>query len=109
MRIVNYNFKLWFLDNQKDRMNYTTVRQKALEFLEQTGNIIVGEAHYIFDDKPECNTGVFLLSTSHMCWHTFPENSYISFSYSSCSEDVKTFGSIVEICSKIFGSDGFSM
>ena len=109
MRITNYNFKLWFLDSQKERMDYNSVREKSIEFLSATGNIIVGEAHHIFDGKPECNTGVFLLSTSHLCWHTFPEHGYISFSYSSCSKDVKTLGEIVEISSKIFGSDGFSM
>ena len=48
---------------------------------------IVSNTHYMFGNDSNANTGVFVLSTSHFAWHTFPEHNYISIQYSTCSED----------------------
>ena len=45
----------------------------------------------VFDSPIEgygtiAHSGIYLLTTSHLAWHTFPEKNYISFQLSTCGD-----------------------
>lgn len=67
--------------------NFEELKNAFETFCDYANMSIVSSAHHMFSEDTIANTGVFVLSTSHFAWHTFPEHDYISIQYSTCSED----------------------
>jgi S-adenosylmethionine decarboxylase len=49
-----------------------------------TGATIMTEASHQFE--PQGETGAFILSESHLTWHSFPEHKYISIDCYTCGK-----------------------
>jgi S-adenosylmethionine decarboxylase len=52
--------------------------------LEAGGFHVVGELSHRFPDGGQGVTGVFLLSESHLAFHTYPEHAYLALDLFSC-------------------------
>ncbi len=49
---------------------------------------------YFHAFSPQGITGVFILSESHFCVHTWPEAGYAIFDLLSCTDEQKTLGTL---------------
>ncbi|CDL86185.1 adenosylmethionine decarboxylase [Xenorhabdus cabanillasii] len=54
------------------------------EVLKRSGFRIIGHLCHKFTDGGEGVTGLFLLSESHLSFHTYPETNYISIDVYTC-------------------------
>ena len=57
----------------------------AEQIAEKLGLKILGSRSHAFE--PHGQTAIFLLSESHMSFHTWPENRFIAFDLFSCGND----------------------
>lgn len=90
MIVHTYNYYVYLsdtngylLDNLKDAVKH---------ICEDLSLNIVGEAFHDFGNASNTsisNSGVYLLSTSHFAWHTFPECGYIHINLSTCGPFVE--------------------
>ena len=67
--------------------SYENLVKRFLEYCEIINmDVVKNDGHIFecpiqgFEESSIANTGFFILSTSHLAWHTFPEKNYISFS-----------------------------
>lgn len=83
---------IWVKENIPDNL-YDIMRQCAIA----TGATIMTEAVHNF--VPHGQTGAFVLSESHLTWHSFPERKYISIDCYTCGKvcDPKQILNILEM------------
>lgn len=87
MEIFDYNFELLFEKSPNIYLEHGYIKRCSEFVLSELNMSCVGYCDYIFGNKA-MSTGVFLLSTSHWAWHTFPEHKKISISFSTCKMEL---------------------
>ncbi|MCA6222261.1 adenosylmethionine decarboxylase [Photorhabdus sp. UCH-936] len=63
-----------------------TLNTFFLEAIKKAGFRIIGHIYHKFADEGEGVTGLFLLSESHLSFHTYPETNYISIDVYTCGK-----------------------
>ena len=89
MEIYDYNFELFFEKSPNVYLEHGYMKRCSEFVLSKLEMQCVGYSDYIFGNRT-MSTGVFLLSTSHWAWHTFPEHNKVSISFSTCKEKLDT-------------------
>lgn len=80
--ICNYNYKIVF--NEGDvKFNVDEAMILFNTLAESVGLKVVGKIKHTFDCDI-CHSGVLLLSTSHLAWHTYPEDNFITLDINTC-------------------------
>lgn len=82
--------------------NDKTLHRFFLTALQASGFTVISDMIHKFSSGGEGVTGIFLLSESHLSYHTYPERGYISIDVYTCG---KNNHSINEGISAFFGSD----
>lgn len=82
-----------FLKNENQLKEFFT------EVLSKTKFNVIGFLSHKFTIEGEGVTGVFLLSESHLSYHTYPESKYISIDIYTCGD--KCFSVVQEIESRL--------
>ena len=97
MEIYDYNFELFFNKSPNIYLEHGYIKSCSEFVLCELGMQCVGYSDYTFGNST-MSTGVFLLSTSHWAWHTFPEHNKVSISFSTCKEklDIKDFENLLK-------------
>ncbi|KFX06928.1 S-adenosylmethionine decarboxylase [Pectobacterium betavasculorum] len=75
------------LKNSEILKSESSLRSIFTSILNRTEFTILGSIFHKFDSGGEGVTGVYLLSESHLSFHTYPENSYISIDLYTCGRD----------------------
>ncbi|KGQ23388.1 adenosylmethionine decarboxylase [Gallibacterium anatis] len=70
-----------------------------LKVLSKTKFNTIGFLSHKFTTKGEGVTGIFLLSESHLSYHTYPEKNYLSIDIYTCGD--KCFSAVEEIEAKL--------
>ncbi|HIP72930.1 MAG TPA: hypothetical protein EYH05_16240 [Anaerolineae bacterium] len=80
------------------------IRQLSLEFLDRSSLIVVKQCGLKFE--PQGITLVFILSSSHLVVHTWPENKYLHMDIMRCdlSDNHCDFDLVYENICEIFGT-----
>nr|BET98705.1 hypothetical protein TCT1_36260 [Xenorhabdus sp. TCT-1] len=65
--------------------------------LKRSGFKIIGHIFHKFTDGGEGVTGIFLLSESHLSFHTYPETNYISIDVYTCGKKVTCIHNDIEV------------
>jgi len=86
--------------------NYKSIYPLIKRFIERTETSIVKETHYDF--KPFGVTSVFIVSESHLIFHTWPENNYVHIDFLSCKK-IKCSSKFKHIVFEIFKSKKFKI
>lgn len=82
------------------QINSSSFLEKVMtESIEGTDIVLLNSAFHTFD--PQGVTGFFLLSTSHLSIHSWPEHKYISIDVYSCSDERTTRLVVNEILAKL--------
>lgn len=83
MRTVNnYNWKVIFKEGGLS-FGADFARENLKKLTQMIGLTIVGENAYTFHPGIG-HSGVFLLSTSHLAWHTYPEYDFMTLDVNTC-------------------------
>lgn len=85
--------------NAKQINSSSFLRKVMKESIAGTDIVLLNDAFHTFD--PQGVTGFFLLSTSHLSIHSWPEHKYISIDVYSCSDEKTTRLVVNEILNKI--------
>ena len=98
MIVHNYNFHISISNKLNDNeiinaYSYENLVKRFLEYCEIINmDVVKNDGHIFecpiqgFEESSIANTGFFILTTSHLAWHTFPEKNYISFQLSTCGD-----------------------
>ena len=93
MEVYSYNYFVYFEEGDENfdlkriedgsRLLCKSLNLKVLDFV-----------YYGFDapwesDYEISSSGVFLLSTSHLAWHSYPEDGRVHFSLSTCGPKIE--------------------
>ncbi|MFA6226983.1 MAG: adenosylmethionine decarboxylase [Candidatus Paceibacterota bacterium] len=99
-RIIGTHYIVDLFGCNRKQINSSDFLKKVLmESINGTDIKILNHAFYSFD--PQGVTGFFLLSTSHMSFHSWPEHEYISIDIYSCSSEKMTRKIVDYILEKI--------
>lgn len=113
MIVHNYNFNIYLNQNlTKEELletySYNNILNNSLKFCNTINMGVVKHDGHIFkcpieglQDTEISNTGFIILTTSHLAWHTFPEENYISLQLSTCGEP-KNIEFLKELLKEIF-------
>lgn len=82
--------------------NDKTLHRFFLTVLQASGFTVISDMLHKFSSGGEGVTGIFLLSESHLSYHTYPERGYISIDVYTCG---KGNHSINERIAAFFGED----
>lgn len=90
MEVYSYNLYL-HMDNKDDSFCIDKITNSAVKVCEELSLEILHKWAVEFPAPYKtgvkiAHSGVLLLSTSHLAWHTFPEANYIHISLSTCGE-----------------------
>lgn len=111
MEVHTYNIYL-IMDKNPNSFDSLTIYNSVSSFCTELGLIILSKNMHIFVNPMGINwnsinnktshSGVFLLSTSHIAWHTFPEDNLIHINLSTCGEkiEVEFFKKMIFKCFK---------
>lgn len=88
--------------NAKLLSNDTALHNFFLTALQVSGFTVISDMVHKFSSGGEGVTGLFLLSESHLSYHTYPERGYISIDVYTCG---KSNNSINEGIAAFFGAD----
>ncbi|AIR87665.1 adenosylmethionine decarboxylase [Pantoea rwandensis] len=75
------------LENSELLRSENSLKSIFTGILNRTEFTILGSIFHKFDSGGEGVTGVYLLSESHLSFHTYPENNYISIDLYTCGKD----------------------
>ena len=113
MIVHNYNFHIYLKQNlNKEELlkaySYSNILYNSLKFCNIINMGVVKHDGHIFkcpidvlQDSEISNTGFIILNTSHLAWHTFPEENYISLQLSTCGEP-KNIEYLRELLKEVF-------
>ena len=88
-RVVGVHYIVDLFGCNRKQINSSDFLKKVLtDSINGTDIKILNHAFYNFD--PQGVTGFFLLSTSHMSFHSWPEHEYLSIDIYTCSSDKMT-------------------
>lgn len=87
------------LEDDSFLKNELQLQSFFLEVLKSTNFNIVGFISKKFTSEGEGVTGIFLLSESHLSYHTYPEKKYISIDIYTCGR--KCYSAVREIQSRL--------
>lgn len=80
MKAKIYPYRFWTTETSPD-----TLRAKLYEYLEKAGFGVVCYAEKRFE--PQGYSGVWIISESHLAFHTFPERGKTYVELSSCNKE----------------------
>ncbi|MBK4715437.1 MULTISPECIES: adenosylmethionine decarboxylase [Tenebrionibacter/Tenebrionicola group] len=83
------------LDDKSFLINEHRLQVYFQKILSKTRFKVIGSLSHKFASGGEGVTGIFLLSESHLSYHTYPESNYLSIDLYTCGE--KCFSAIREI------------
>lgn len=91
MFVYDFKFKLNF-DSPLFSISY--FKKVFSQIAVNLGLNIVNEGYTIFNSPDGicsnyCHTGFYILSTSHLSWHTFPENNNFYLNLATCGDYIK--------------------
>ena len=99
-RITGTHYIIDLFGCNRQQINSVAFLKKVMsDSIEGTDIVLLDNAFYPF--KPQGVTGFFLLSTSHMSVHSWPEYGYLSIDVYTCSNDESTRKVVDYILEKI--------
>ena len=95
---------IWDITGASARLlsNEKILHRFFLTALQTSGFTVISDMIHKFSSGGEGVTGIFLLSESHLSYHTYPERGYISIDVYTCG---KNNHSINDGISAFFGAD----
>ena len=98
MEVHTYNLYL-IMDKDPDSFDSKSIYESSIDFCNNLGLKVLSSSMHLFTcplgkewnnkNNKTSHSGVFLLSTSHLAWHTFPEDNLIHLNLSTCGEKIE--------------------
>lgn len=88
MQDIGHHYVLDIVLNDEDFLrNETLLKEFFTKILSKTKFTVLGFLSHKFTTEGEGVTGLFLLSESHLSYHTYPETKYISIDIYTCGKN----------------------
>jgi len=92
MEVYSYNLYI-YIDKQDYNFDIANIKKSSELLCKELNLKICSMTYHIFEPPYKSkydisHSGVFLLSTSHLAWHTFPEDGRVHISISTCGPEI---------------------